>query len=133
MKNLFFLSMIFIFLVQCTENNSIEPIQESEASQKDSGQVLFYTDAQFKVNCGEFDVNVYINDSLAGKIKRPFLPYGSIPTCEMQDSLTIIKFKKEVGIYSYAADFYCSPKHPHWVGNFEINKDSCTVIYLKIN
>lgn len=119
-KLLFIIITSFI-IVSCekNENNTI----------KDFGYVLFYTNAQFVLNCGEFDVNVYINDSIAGKIKQPFLPIDSVPYCESNNTASVLKLKKMVGIYNYSADFYCSNKN-QWSGNFKIVKDSCTIISL---
>jgi hypothetical protein len=101
-------------------------------SEKEYGNVLFYTNAQFLLNCGEFDVDVYIDDLKKGVISKPFLPLDSIPSCETTDTNTTLKLNMEVGNYNYSADFYCSNNN-QWTGNFDIKKDSCTIIYLNLS
>lgn len=114
-----------IFLGSCDE-------KEHDLLINDYGSVLFYTDAQFLVNCGQFDIDVYINDSFAGKIKKPFLPIDSAPTCESENSDSVLKIKMNAGTYNYSANFYCSDKM-QWSGNFDIKKDCCTKIFLDLN
>ncbi len=102
----------------------------------DTGHILFYTNAQDILDSREFDVNVYINDSLAGKLPGAFLPQQSVPSCDMTDTLSVLKLQQPVGEYSYTADFYYTTDMYYeplgWSGNFEIKKDSCTVVYLSL-
>ena len=55
-----------------------------------SGTVLFYTNAQFLLNCGPFEVEVFINDSYAGTIELPLLPIDSIPNCTSGESQSLL-------------------------------------------
>lgn len=120
------LTLLIAFMIfNCCDKN------ESESNIK-YGYVLFYTNAQFLLNCGDFDVNVYINDSKKGVINKPYLPLDSIPSCETTDTNTALKLKMEVGTYNYYADFYCS-KNNQWTGNFDIKENSCTIIYLSLS
>jgi len=102
----------------------------------DTGHILIYTNAQDLLDAREFDVNVYINDSLAGKLPWAFLPQHGNPSCDMTDTLSVLNLQKPVGEYSYRADFhYTTDMHYEplgWSGNFEIKKDSCIVVYLSL-
>lgn len=122
--------LIFTFLISIMTLYSCDK-NESDF-EKEYGNVLFYTNAQFLLNCGEFDVNVYIDGSKKGVINQPFLPLDSVPSCETADTNTTLKLKMEVGNYNYSADFYCSNNN-QWTGNFDIKKDSCTIIYLNLS
>lgn len=122
--------MIFTFLISIMILYSCE--KNVSDSKKEYGNVLFYTNAQFLLNCGEFDVNIYIDDSKKGVISQSFLPLDSIPSCDTTDANKTLKLKMEVGNYNYSADFYCSNNN-QWTGNFDIKKDSCTIIYLSLS
>ena len=50
-------------------------------SLNNAGNVLFYTNAKMILNCGEFDVDIYIDNVLVGTLTRAFLPTGSVPSC----------------------------------------------------
>jgi hypothetical protein len=127
MKNMttiisFFLLISFSILNTACEKNS----------EKGYGYVLFYTNAQFLLNCGEFDVNIKIDGTKKGAINQAFLPINDVPLCEPNDTNRTVKIKLETGVYNYTADFYCSNNN-HWNGNFNIEKDRCTIIFLDLN
>jgi len=83
------------------------------------------------LNCGEFDVTISIDGSIAGVIKRSFLPVNNIPSCKDIDSLTVLRLQKEAGMYNYTADFYCSG-NMKWNGIIDVKEDSCTIIFLDV-
>ena len=95
------------------------------------GEVSFYTNAQAFLNCGEFDVDVYIDGNKIGALSRPvpILATDKQPNCGDPLTLTI---KKEIGEYVYLAEGECGYDDLKWEGNFQIMKDSCTKIFLDI-
>ncbi len=134
MKKLILITSITAFLIyNCGNRDDIIP---EDTENTGNGYVLFYTNAQALLNNSAFDVNVYISDSLNGKLPEAFLPQQSVPSCDITDTLSVLKIQKPVGEYSYTADFYytknmyCDPLG--WSGNFEIKKDSCSVVYLSL-
>ena len=94
------------------------------------GFVLFYTNAQVMVNCGPFDLLVYIDNKLAGVLEQPFLPLDSVPACNSDNSSSLLILKKETGKYNYNTTF--RPGLSDWTGEFEIKKDSCTKVYIDL-
>ena len=96
------------------------------------GNVLFYTNAQMVLNCGEFDVDIYIDSVLAGTLTRAYLPVDSIPSCNEVSNEEILKVQKEEGSYSYYALLNCS-EYGKCKGEFIVSKDSCTRVFLDIN
>lgn len=95
------------------------------------GHVIFYTNAQFILNCGDFDVDIYMDSIKVGTIEKSFLPVDSVPSCETEDTTTTFILEKETGIYNYNAYCSCS-NYGKWTGIFEIIKDSCTIVFLNI-
>ncbi len=126
MKTHFILTFLIAIMTFCSCDKN-----ESE-TEKGYGYVLFYTNAQFLLNCGEFDVNIFINGSNKGSINQAFLPIDEIPECEVNDTNRTLKIKLETGDYDYSADFYCS-NNKQWDGDFTIKKDSCSIIFLDLN
>ena len=68
-----------------------------------TGKVTFYTNAQAVLNCGSFNVEVYINKTLVGTIKKPFLPLGESPKCNSSNSDSTLVIEKPEGDYEYTA------------------------------
>jgi len=102
---------------------------EKTLSPDKSGNVLFYTNAQMVLNCGEFDVDIYIDSVLNGTLTRAFLPVDSIPSCNEVNKEEILKVQKEEGLYSYYALLNCS-NYGIFKGEFIVSKDSCTKVFL---
>ncbi|HQB19669.1 MAG TPA: hypothetical protein PK495_03720 [Bacteroidales bacterium] len=100
-------------------------------SLNNAGNVLFYTNAQMILNCGEFDVDIYIDNVLVGTLTRAFLPTGSVPSCNEVNSEEIVKIQKKEGSYSYVALINCS-NYGKCEGEFIVSKDSCTKVFLDI-
>ncbi len=74
----------------------------------DTGKVTFYTNAQFALNCGPFDVEIYIDNSLVGKLEEPFLPISETPDCNANSSKTILTIDKPEDEYEFTARLTCS-------------------------
>jgi|GEM_PF-1467600 len=110
----------------------IIPSIENPSNLNKSGHVLFYTNAQMVLNCGEFDVDIYIDSVLSGTLTRAFLPIDSVPSCNAIYNEEVLKIQKEEGSYNYYALLNCS-KYGMCEGKFNISKDSCTIVFLDIN
>jgi hypothetical protein len=91
-----------------------------------NGKVVFYTNAQAMVNCGPFDVNIYIGGKKAGSLSHPFLG-DSVPDCVVSQYTLVVE--KAPGHYSCKATA-CSSNE--CIKNFEIKADSCTFVFLDI-
>ncbi|MFC2087036.1 hypothetical protein ACFLSA_02605 [Bacteroidota bacterium] len=112
--------------------NDIQSLQNiPKPIPKEKGTVLFFTNAQEISNCPKilYGVEVYIDDSFAGKIKDSYLPLGSVPSCGSEDTFSILKLNMEVGTYYYTSDFYCIDRLLS--GTFEVVKDGCTRVFLE--
>jgi len=83
-------SIILITLISC----------EKKDEYNYDGEVSFYTNAQAFLNCGEFDVDVYIDGNKIGALSKPvpILATDKQPDCGSPLTLTI---KKEIGEYVY--------------------------------
>ena len=94
-----------------------------------TGNVIFYTNAQAIVNCGPFNVEIYLDNHLAGMISTPFTE-DTQPDCINSTATTMLE-KKE-GQYNYTAKMNCG-QYGEWSGEFEITPGICTFVYLDIN
>jgi len=103
-----------------------------EGNDSMQGEVAFYTSAQALLNCGPFDVIVFIEGEEAGKISEPFtsLIPEDRPYCGDTITLTL---EKEKGTYSYSAYGDCGANGIFWEGIFEIKPDECTMVYLSMD
>lgn len=94
-----------------------------------TGDVLFYTNAQAMLNCGPFNVDVYIENDSVGSISEPYVD-DTYPDCI--NSTMTVKLVNKVGIYNYTAKMVCG-QYGEWKGQFEILPDSCSYVFLDIN
>ena len=110
---------------------SLTLLSNCERSKNGSGDVIFYTDAQAWVNCGPWNVHVFVDEEKVGILSEPALfdPSTTQPNCG--DTLTIT-VNKPVGSYNYSAEGDCST-NLRWEGSFEIEKDNCTRVYIDIH
>ena len=118
MKTILLYIFLALALFKCTQDY-IKPF----------GTVLFYTNIQFFLNCGPFDVEIYINGEYKGKIVQPLLPIDSIPNCNSIDSLTILKIELPVGQYDYEAKASCL-EYIDISGEFIITEEGCTIVHV---
>ena len=83
------------------------------------------------MNCGPFDVYVYVDGENVGILSQPLpiLETDSQPNCGDPLTLTI---KKKKGDYSFSAEGECGYENITWEGDFKIVKDSCTRIFLDL-
>lgn len=104
-------------------------INECEIQKAKKGKVVFYTNAQALLNCGPFDVDIYIDSVYVGKLNNAFV--GDIqPDCTQKETTLIVE--KKIGIYNFYAIPQCGD-YNNWTGQLEIVNDNCIYIYLNIN
>jgi len=115
------ISLIIILssLISCDKNDEYD------------GRATFYTNAQALLNCGSFEVFVYVDGEEVGTLSqaRVLKETDPVPNCGDPLALTI-KMKK--GEYSYSAGGECPYEKFSWEGDFQIVKDSCTRIFLDL-
>ncbi|MBN2519931.1 MAG: hypothetical protein JXB17_05465 [Bacteroidales bacterium] len=119
MKNKFYLLFLLVaFFLSCEKED-------------DFGTVTFYTNAQFALNCGPFDVEIYIDSSLVGILEEPFLPISETPECNVNSSKTILTINKPEGEYKFSARLTCS-ETLKYLSDFKVKKDSCSLVYIDL-
>lgn len=107
-------------------------LDANDLQPQNSGKVIFYTNAQALMNCGEFDVNVIVDNANTGVLQKPYLPLGEKPLPDSPYSSNAIVLIRPTGKYNYSANGSCSTQC-FWSGEFEIKKDSCIFIFLDAN
>lgn len=120
MNRFILLSILILvgFLISCDKENN-------------TGKVTFYTNAQAVLNCGPFDVEIYIDNSLEGIIKEPYLPLNETPECNSSNSETLLVIEKPEGDYEFTARLTCS-ETLKYIGDFKVKNDSCTLVYINL-
>lgn len=98
-----------------------------ETESPSTGTVVFYTNAQAMLNCGPFEVNVFIGDNKVGSIDEPYIG-DEQPDCS-NSSYTLI-VHKEPGQYNCKA-IGCSSLE--CLKNFEVVADSCSYVFFDIS
>jgi len=97
------ISLIIILssLVSCDKNDEYD------------GRVTFYTNAQALLNCGSFDVYVYVDGEEVGTLSKALALRETDPLPNCGDPLTLtIKMKK--GDYSFSAEGECPYENSLW-------------------
>lgn len=117
---LFSLLIISFFMVSCQKNND-----------EITGKVLFYTNAQAMLNCGPFEVEIYIDDSLEGIIEKPLTQEDENIDCNYGKSEFTLILEKPEGNYKFTAKLTCS-EDSEYLGEFIVKKDSCTVVFIDL-
>ncbi|WP_080903385.1 hypothetical protein [Parabacteroides sp. Marseille-P3160] len=92
-----------------------------------SGKVIFYTNAQAMVNCGPFNVTVYVDNNDVGFISNPYVA-DNLP--DAINTTSTIVLEKTKGKYSYTAKMDCGQSGT-WTGEFEIRNNN-VYIFLDI-
>lgn len=115
--------LIYFFVISCSKQEA--------TTNAEYGNVLFYTNAQYALNCGIFDVNIYIDDSFQGAINIPYLSIYK-PPCESIDTAGLLKITIEKGTHNYYADYCCSDPPKRVTGQFTIEQDSCVLIFQDV-
>ena len=113
------LIIILFSVINCEKNDDYD------------GEVTFYTNAQALLNCGPFDIYVYVVGEKVGTLSQPLPILETDPQPNCGDPLTLT-IKKKKGDYSFSAEGECGYENLSWEGDFQIMKDSCTRIFLDL-
>lgn len=95
---------------------------------QDKGSVVFYTNSQAMISCGQFDVDIYIENKFIGSLSDA-TSEDSPPDC--QNSKISVSKRFRPGDYYYKASFDCG-QYGEWTGTFQVATDSCSLIFLDI-
>lgn len=117
---IFILLIISSFMISCQKDND-----------EGTSKVLFYTNAQAMLNCGSFDVEIYIDGSLEGIIKKPLTQEDENIDCNYGNSDFILILEKPEGNYSFTAKLTCS-EALEYLGEFTVKNDSCSVVFIDL-
>jgi len=91
------------------------------------GKIVFYTNAQAMLNCGPFDVNVYIDDKRVGSLSNPVFNNESELNCT-KSKFTIV-INRPPGHYTCKATA-CSSLV--WHNEIDVIEGTCTNVFLDI-
>ena len=117
---LFLLLITCLFLISCKKD-----------CDENTGNVLFYTNAQAMLNCGPFDMEIYIDDSFEGKIEKPLTQEDENIDCSYENSEYFLNLEKREGDYEFKAKLTCS-ENLKYLGGFTVKKDSCSVVFIDL-
>lgn len=101
---------------------------KSENISTDTGKIIFYTNAQAMLNCGPFNVDVFINNDSIGTLSEPYIERIQ-PTCMKTASTLMIE--KKAGKYNYSAKMNCG-QYGSLSGECEIIPNTCNFVFLDI-
>ena len=76
-------------------------------SDPEQGNVVFYTQIQAYLNCGEFGVDIMIEDEKMGTLEKPFLPFDGLPDCESMENGTVLSLSLTEGDFQVIAVANC--------------------------
>jgi len=116
MKAAFILSLILFFTILSCEKSDDGP----------TGKIVFYTNAQAMLNCGPFDVDVYLEGKKVGSISNPVFN-GFEPNCSKSEFTIVVN--RAPGGYTCKATA-CSSLE--WVHEIEVIEDTCLRVFLDI-
>jgi hypothetical protein len=123
MKPLSFLLLLILgsFLLSCEKN-----------SDKDTGNVIFLTNAQAMLDCGPFDVEIYIDGTLEGVIEEPVTLVNENTDCSLGNQDCCLLIQKPDGAYDFTAKLTWSD-NVEYLGSFTEKKDSCSVVFIDLS
>lgn len=96
-----------------------------------SGEILFYTNAQAMLNCGPFDVTVYLDGDDAGTLFNPYVS-DTRPNLQESDG-SILIVEREPGHYTYSACFNCGDSPHICDGYITIVASQKSYVFLNID
>jgi len=117
MKAKITLIFILFFSILSCEKNDNGPI----------GKIIFYTNAQAMLNCGPFDVDVYLDDKKVGSLSNPVFN-GFEPNCSKSQFTIVVN--RTPGHYTCKATACNSLE---WLNEIEVSEDTCLNVFLNID
>jgi len=95
-----------------------------EKTGRSEGMALIYTNAQALVNCGPFEVEVYIDGELSGTIAEPWIA-DSVPTVTDTDQILLLTL--DAGTYTCFSTGCSSVEYEK---EFEVAEGECTPVFM---
>lgn len=99
---------------------------------ENTGNVLFYTNAQAMLNCGPLDVEIYIDGSLEGVIENPVTQEDENIDCSFGNSEFVLVIEKPEADYEFTAKLTCL-ENSEYLGEFTVKNDSCSVVFIDLS
>lgn len=122
MKKLLFATLLLAAFASC----------KKDKESNDTVKVMFYTNAHLYVNCGGFDVRVYVDDKLCGILNNSRAPKEISIPCDEKDESGILAVEVEKNVeHTYRAESECDGgilKQPK--GGFCFSDDECHSVFL---
>ena len=115
-----FLLLVLFVAAGCNKNEN-----------ENAGNVLFYTNAQAMLDCGPFDVEIYIDGSLEGIIEKPVTQESENVDCSFGNNEFVLVIEKPEGDYEFTAKLTCS-ESAEYMGEFTVKEDSCSVVFIDL-
>ncbi len=98
MKGRIFLWFCFLLLTVSSVSCDTDPEQ---------GNIVFYTQIQSILNCGEFDVDIMLENEKIGTLEKPYFPIDGLPDCEAIDDGTVLSLNLPEGEFQFIAIGNC--------------------------
>ena len=76
-------------------------------SDPEQGNIVFYTKIQLLLNCGEFGVDIMLENEKMGTLAKPFWPHDGLPDCETNDDGTLLSLNLSEGEFQFIAVANC--------------------------
>jgi len=109
--------LMFILSIGCKEEQT-----------KSLGEIVVYTNAQSMLNCGPFEVKIYVDEEYIGSLFRPYTDLNQ-PDCISTDETLVYELPQ--GSYLLKAIFDCG-RIGYLEKNIEVFSDTCTPIFIDI-
>ena len=120
MRNLLLAALILAAFAGC----------KKDKESVDTVKVMFYTNAHLYVNCGGFDVRVYVDDKLCGILNNSRAPKEISIPCDEKDESGILAVEVEKNVeHTYIAVSECGISKV-LKGGFCFSDDECHSVFL---
>ena len=105
--------------------------KKDKETSSDSTKVFFYTNAQMILNCGPFNVDVYVDDKLCGTLENAYSDKRVSLPCDVKDTNgAILAVDVEQGKeHTWKAVANCGIEMT-CRGGFCISEDGCQTIFI---
>ena|GEM_PF-2543032 len=124
MKNKILTLVLAMLFASCEKDDKKDSIETTKT--------VFYTNAQIVTNCGDFNVDVYIDEEYKGTLQTAYSAGETSILCNAKaedGSLLIVNLKQ--GKHTYKAIPDCVEKEVYY-GEFNIENTGCQSVFIDI-
>ena len=89
-------------------------------------QIVFYSNAQAVLDCGSFNIEIYMDSTFVGNIREAY-SYPYQPDCFY--SLSTVLVNADTGVHVYYATADCGD-HAIWKDSIRVIQDYCHIVFL---